>query len=68
MERLSSKALRDVMIAKCFGVTDLASRAGLTPVIVSKLLKSDSTCRLPTLSKLAKALQVDATKLLVNSN
>lgn len=64
MEKLNSKALRDAMIANCVGVSDLARLAGVTAVTITNLLKGDSPARLPTISKLAKALNIDAQSLL----
>ena len=64
MEILSSKKIRDLMIEKAMGVNQLAALAEMTPATISKLLKADSPCRLPTISKLAKALNIPAKVLM----
>ena len=66
MEFLSKQKLRNAMLAKGVGVSQLAEKAGLQPLTVTKLLKGDTPCRLPTISKLATALQINPTDLLVN--
>ena len=64
MEIISKTKLRDAMLAKCIGVSDLARLADVTAVTISSLLKNDCPCRLPTISKLATALNVEPTTLL----
>ena len=64
MEVLNSKKIRDLMIEKAMGVNQLAALAEMTPATISKLLKSDSPCRLPTIARIAKALQIEPQTLL----
>ena len=66
MEFLSKQKLRNAMLAKGVGVSQLAEKAGLQPLTVTKLLKGDCPCRLPTISKLAKALNIPAQDLLTD--
>ena len=66
MEIISKTKLRDAMLAKCIGVSDLARLADVTAVTISNLLKGDTPCRLPTISKLAQALNIPAKDLLAN--
>lgn len=65
MEKIDKIKLRDAMLAKTFGVTELAQAANVSPVIITKFLKADSNCRLPTISKLSKALQIEPQELLL---
>ena len=65
MEILSSKKIRDLMIEKAMGVNQLAEMAQMTPATISKLLKADSPCRLPTIARISKALQTEPQTLLV---
>ena len=66
MERISRQKLKNAMINACIGVNALSAATGLTQCLISKFLKDDySTVRLPTLSKLAKVLNVPAMDLIV---
>ena len=65
MEIISKTKLRDAMLAKCIGVSDLARLADVTAVTISNLLKADSPCRLPTIARISKALQIKPQTLLV---
>lgn len=65
METVNSRTLRDLMIERNIGVLQLANMAGLTATSVSKILsQKNPLCRLPTIGRIAKALNVDAQSLL----
>lgn len=64
METLNHEKLKAAMIAAGVGVNTLADSAGITPCHISNLIKSDCAVRLPTLAKIAKALNVPAQSLL----
>ena len=66
MERISKQKLKFAMINAGVGVKELSRQAGITQCLVSKFLKDDySTVRLPTITKLSKALGVPATDLIL---
>ena len=64
MNIVDSQAIRNAMLAKCVGVAELAKMAGLQPSVISKILRRDSPCRLPTISKICKALDVQPAEIL----
>lgn len=64
MNVVNSQAVRNAMLARCIGVAELAKMAGLQPSIISKILRRDSTCRLPTIAKICKALQIEPVEIL----
>lgn len=65
MIAIDKKKLQAAMFAKGFGVYQLAEIAGIAPSIASKILSKDgSMVRLPTVSKLSKALNVPAQDLI----
>ena len=64
MNIVDSRAVRNAMLIRCVGVAELAQMAGLQPSIISKILRRDSPCRLPTISKLCKALQIEPAEIL----
>lgn len=64
MNVIDSQAIRNAMLERCIGVAELARKAGLQPSIISKILRRDSTCRLPTISKICKALQIEPVGIL----
>lgn len=69
MERISKQKLKSVMIAAGLGTKKLAELTGLTQPLISRFLKNEySTVRLPTLSKLSKALNVSAQDLISESD
>ena len=66
MEKISKQKLKAAMLDIGMGVKELAKTAGITQCLVSKFLKDDySTVRLPTITKLSKALGVPATDLIL---
>lgn len=64
MNVISSIAVRNFMLIKCVGVAELAQIAGVHPAVISKILRRDSPCRLPTIAKIANALQVKPAEIL----
>lgn len=65
MERLSIRALKNAMILQGFGVTELSKRAKIQANLISSWLKREKVLvRLPTLSKLSKALNISAENLI----
>ena len=57
------------MIAAGLGTKKLAELTGLTQPLISRFFKNEySTVRLPTLSKLSKALNVPADDLIAESD
>lgn len=56
---LDSAAVQSAMLRKGFGVIELATLAKIPPKTVSTLHRRDKVVFLPTLSRLAKALQVE---------
>lgn len=65
MEKINRQKLKNAMLRANVGVVTLAKMANITQSHISKLLRKDCQVRLPTVGKIAKALQVDATNLLV---
>ena len=66
MEKISKQKLKAAMLDTGMGVKELSRQAGITQCLVSKFLKDDySTVRLPTITKLSKALGVPATDLIL---
>lgn len=64
MEKMSKNKLKAAMIVAGVGVKRLAQMADVQPATISRFLKSDSLIRLPTLSKISKALGVNAQDLI----
>ena len=64
MEKISSQRLKTAMIAAGVGTLDLAQAANVQPATISKFLKTDSPARLPTISKICKALTVEPDAIL----
>lgn len=64
MNVVSSQALRNAMLLKCVGVAELAKLAGVQASVVSKILRRDSPCRLPTISRLCTALGISPNEIL----
>ena len=64
MNIVDSQAIRNAMLAKCVGVAELAKMAGLQPSVISKILRRDSPCRLPTISRLCTALGISPNEIL----
>ena len=60
---LNSAAVRSAMLRKAVGVTKLAELSQIPPRIVSRAHRKDVAVRVPTLAKLAKALQVEPLEL-----
>lgn len=59
------RAVRRHMLEQKIGVNELANRVdGLTKATVSRLSRQDSPVRIPTLARLAQALNVKPTELL----
>ena len=65
MEKISNEKLKSAMIENCVGVLELSRRAKIQASVISRLLKGDSSIRLPTLGKISKALSVSANDLLL---
>ena len=64
MEKISSQRLKTAMIAAGIGTIDLAQAADVQPATISKFLKTDSPARLPTISKICKALEIKPAEIL----
>lgn len=64
MNVVSSSAIQNFMLTQCIGVAELARLAGVHPAVISKILRRDSPCRLPTIAKIASALQVKPAEIL----
>lgn len=65
MDIIDKMKLKAAMLAACMSISELAAAAEVTPATISKLLKSDSPCRLPTLGKIARVLGVRADSLIL---
>ena len=66
METMSVKALKGAMILAGFGVSELSKRAEIQQPLISKWLKREKvSVRLPTLSKISRALNVSADDLIL---
>lgn len=66
MEVISKAKLRRAMLQKAVGVNQLSQAAGITQSAVCKFLRQDfSACRLPTISKIARALKVAPEELIL---
>ena len=59
MDTLNSTALKKIMIEQGIGVSELATKINSRPTTVGEYIKADSKVRIPTLKKLADALNVD---------
>lgn len=68
MLRLSSQKTLELMLQQQLSVSALASRAGVSPSVVSNLLRRDSNCTIPIAAKLAAALGVSPSQLLATSD
>lgn len=64
MTKIDVENLKLAMINAGVGTTKLAEMAGVAYCSISLILKGNSNVRLPTISKLAKALNVDPKFLL----
>lgn len=60
---IDSSAVQSCMLNKGFGVRELATLARIPPKTISALHRRDKAVFLPTLSRLAKALQVEPMEL-----
>ena len=66
MEKISKQKLKAAMLDTGMGVKELSRQAGITQCLVSKFLKDDySTVRLPTITKLSRALNIPAVDLIL---
>lgn len=68
MDKVSSKKLKSAMLAAGIGTLELAQSANVQPATVSKFLKGDSPARLPTISKICKALSISPNEILKGAN
>ena len=64
MDTLNSTALKKIMIEQGIGVSELAVKAKTKPHIIGAYLKANQKVRIPTLKKLADALNVDPFSLI----
>lgn len=64
MEKISKQKLKTAMISACIGTLGLAQAANIQPATISKFLKNDSQARLPTVSKICRALGVQPAEIL----
>ena len=64
MELIISSKLKSAMLKVGVGTIELSRNAKVTPSTVSRFLRKDSPVRIPTLSRLAKALNTDADNLI----
>lgn len=63
MLTIDSAKVQALMLNHGVGVTELAELARISPKTISLLHRKDKTVFLPTLSRLAKALQVEPMSL-----
>lgn len=68
MDKISSQKLKTAMLENCIGTLELAQAANIQPATISKFLKNDSQARLPTVLKICKALGVQPSKILKESD
>lgn len=64
MEKISTRKLKNAMLAAGIGTLELAQSANVQPATISKFLKRDSPARLPTIAKLCRALKVKPVELI----
>ena len=65
---INSSAVQAAMLRLGVGVTKLAELANIPPKTISTLHRRDKPVYLPTLSRLAKALQVEPMTLVRNDD
>lgn len=65
MEKLCSQALKLKMLENVIGIVELSRITKISHSMLGKHLKRDLPVRLPTLAKLAKALNCDWDELIV---
>lgn len=68
MLMIDSAAVRSAMLSKEFGVMKLSKLAKIPPKTISTLHRRDKAVYLPTLSRLARALQVNPMELVKGAN
>lgn len=61
---INSAIVRTLMLERGIGVTELAELASISPKTISALHRRDIKVFLPTLSRLARALQVEPSELI----